>query len=314
MLKMSLKNPIHFEPKVNLFTPREPTVGTVVENTRLTPADDSPRRRPIQEGYTDVRHIVLSLKQDAYPFRAGQSAGIIAPGSDLQKVARGSTNTRHTIRLYSIASPTGGEYGDGKSIGLTITRDNVWDDEGKVVHHGVCSNFLCDRQVGDEVSLTGPSGKSFLLPEEMDRPLVFIATGTGIAPFRGMLMDLSRMGFEREVWLFFGLPYRDEILYHALFQDLVASMPHFRYINAISREEKNPRGGKMYVTHRLEEHRDELRRLQQEGCLVYICGGPKGMENGVIPILRAVSADPDASDADWKKAGIRDKRILIETY
>lgn len=50
---------------------------------------------------------------------------------------------------------------------------------------GVCSNFLCDAKAGDEVMLTGPSGKVLRMPEstpEVD--LIMVATGTGIAPFR----------------------------------------------------------------------------------------------------------------------------------
>lgn len=309
-----MKNPFFFPPKVNLFTPRQTTKATVTENYLLIPSPDGPRRRPYREGMTDLRHVVISIDLKTYPYRAGQSAGIIAPGEDPKKVARGARDTRHTVRLYSIASPTDGENGDGRSIGLTITRDNVWDENGEVMHQGVCSNYLSDLNVGDEVVLTGPSGKGFLLPEQIDKHLVFIATGTGIAPFRGMLIELERMGFDRDVWLIFGVPYRDEVLYDDLFRELTDKLPRFRYINAISREEKNPQGGKMYVSNRVEEHLDEMRRLQAEGCLIYICGGPKGMENGVIPLFRAVSPNPLDSDAEWKKIGIREKWLLVETY
>ena len=50
---------------------------------------------------------------------------------------------------------------------------------------GVCSNFLCDAKAGDEVKMTGPSGKVMLLPEsEPSTDVIMVATGTGIAPYR----------------------------------------------------------------------------------------------------------------------------------
>ena len=56
-------------------------------------------------------------------------------------------------------------YGDdmtGTTTSLCVRRATYWDEEmGKddPAKAGVCSNFLCDAKPGDEVKLTGPSGK-----------------------------------------------------------------------------------------------------------------------------------------------------------
>ena len=50
---------------------------------------------------------------------------------------------------------------------------------------GLCSNFLCDASPGDEVHITGPTGKAFFLPEKTPGvDIIMVATGTGVAPFR----------------------------------------------------------------------------------------------------------------------------------
>jgi ferredoxin--NADP+ reductase len=76
----------------------------------------------------------------------------------------------------------------GTTTTLCVRRALFMDEEtGQEVpdKKGVCSNFLCDAKPGDEVMLTGPSGKVLLMPEKTpEADLIMVATGTGIAPFR----------------------------------------------------------------------------------------------------------------------------------
>src|SRR5271169_3174471 len=74
-------------------------------------------------------------------------------------------------RAYSIASPPA----DDNRFALCLNR----------VQDGFMSNFLCDMKEGDEISCQGPFGDFILRPPLRDT--LFIATGTGIAPFRSML-------------------------------------------------------------------------------------------------------------------------------
>ena len=76
----------------------------------------------------------------------------------------------------------------GKTLTLCVRR-SVYMDEVTGLEvpdkKGVCSNFLCDAQPGDEVALTGPFGRNFLLPERApEKDVILVATGTGVAPFR----------------------------------------------------------------------------------------------------------------------------------
>ena len=100
-------------------------------------------------------------------------------------------------RLYSISSTTAGPDGAGQVVSLCVKRviDEYQqqlpsDPKRGPLFLGKCSNYLCDLIAGDELLVAGPSGKRFILPKTPSnyRP-VFLATGTGIAPFRGFLGD-----------------------------------------------------------------------------------------------------------------------------
>eukprot|EP00954_Amorphochlora_amoebiformis_P024005 1363476-Amorphochlora_amoeboformis.AAC.1 len=122
------------------------------------------------------------------PYWEGQSAGVIPPGIDPKR------NKPYGVRLYSIASTRYGDKFDGKTMTLCVRRATYWDPElGREdpAKKGVCSNYLCDAKPGTELALTGPSGKVMLMPEATpEAPIIMLATGTGIAPYRGFLRRL----------------------------------------------------------------------------------------------------------------------------
>ena len=75
-----------------------------------------------------------------------------------------------------------------------MRRAVYWDKElarEDPAKKGVCSNFLCDSTPGTELPITGPTGKVMLMPEEKaDTDYIMVATGTGIAPYRGFIRRL----------------------------------------------------------------------------------------------------------------------------
>lgn len=302
----------------HLVSPAEPVVGTVVATRRCTSARKA-------AGF--VRHVEIDVSGTALEgaWRSGQSFGIVPPGVD-------AGGRPHRLRLYSIASPTGGERGDGKVMATTVKRtiDEGWDD-----HHlflGVCSNYLCDLHEGDPVSLTGPAGKRFLLPEDPSRhDFVFVATGTGVAPFRGMLMDLALAGYSGRATLVMGVPYRTDLLYDPELRQMERDHPWFSYRTAVSREVAESQSRPMYVQDRIEADSSELLALLgSERTLVYICG-VAGMEIGVLRTLwtmlapehRAwyltIAEDVPADPALWDRRMIPrqvkpSKRVFMEVY
>ena len=254
------------EVELNIYSPKNPVEATVVENYVAT-KESSPNI---------IRHITFDVSGTDLVgrVRVGQSIGVQAPGLT-------DKGRPHKIRLYSVSSPTEGEGGKQHLISTTVKRvvEEINDHE---LYLGVCSNYIANLKVGDKVLLTGPSGKRFLLPEnEQDYNYLFFAAGTGIAPFRGMIMELLNQDYQNDVALIFGCPYRTDLLYDNYFTELSESNEHFHYLTRVSREDRRPDGSKYYVQTALEDYKDLLSEiLKKDNTLLYICG-LKGMEVGI---------------------------------
>jgi len=277
---------------MNSFKPTSPGEARVLGRARAI-SPDAPG---------DIEHVVLQLP-DGMHYVEGQSISVIPPGID----ARGKP---HKPRLYSIASTRYGDLLDGKTVSLCVRRAEYKDPVTGMVDEsrkGVCSNYLCDTQPGDVVKVAGPIGKTMLLPEDPNKDLIFVATGTGIAPFRGFLHRLfmentvARHMFNAKAWLILGVPVTGGLLYADELQamqennELAGSGAELEVTYAISREMQNNRGGKLYVQDVLSQRADELFEKLDAGAVIYFCG-LKGMMPGILAALEAVAA---TRGIDW---------------
>jgi ferredoxin--NADP+ reductase len=134
-----------------------------------------------------------------------------------------------------------------------------------------------------------------LLPEDDPNAThIMIATGTGIAPYRGYLRrmfmeSVPKYKFNGLAWLFLGVANSDSLLYDSEFSKYLEDYPgNFRYDRALSREQTNKTGGKMYVQDKIEEYSDEVFKLLDEGAHIYFCG-LKGMMPGIQDTLKRVA-------------------------
>lgn len=311
---------------MNLVTPKAPVTGRVVSNERCLKGKSS----------SFVRHTVIDIAGTPLEGAclAGQSFGVIAPGVD-------ANGKPHKVRLYSIANGSGGEDGKPNLISTTPKRliEEYWpqkpgDDESD--HHlfiGVCSNYLCDLKPGDEVKVTGPSGKRFLMPvEPNEHDYLFIATGTGIAPFRGFCLDLlvnCDTPCSSEIHLIMGSPYTTDLLYDDQFTKLAAEHSNFHYHTAISRESHQGKPKGIYTHDLIAEQMDLFGPLlQRDRTLIYMCG-LLGMGGGIHRLLAreglgesyqtvkeelADAAPDDWSTADMKRHVRPTPRMMIEVY
>src|SRR5271170_2485245 len=169
----------------------------------------------------------LELEVDGVPrfgFVPGQWLSVKATTPDGEEITR----------AYSIASqPSENGY-----FAFCLNR----------VQEGFMSNYLCSLDEGAKITFQGPFGDFILRPPLRDT--IFIATGTGIAPFRSMLHWLLPEPVrhqEKQLWLLFGNRTEADIYYHAEFLELAARHANFLYRPTLSRGTSEWQGLRGYV-------------------------------------------------------------------
>lgn len=268
-----------------------PFIGKVVQVKRLGGRDKE----------RDVTHIVIDT--GGVVFVEGQSFGVQPPGTKL--TSKGEV-PQH-VRLYSIASSRYGDSRDGTTCTLCVVRVIYQDPKTREEKRGLCSNYLADVKVGDELIMTGPSGTALLLAEDaFDRPVVCVSTGTGIAPFRSFWRRLVYDGLPSDhngsqyrtygprgrFWLLAGFANEDSVLYGDELAAAASADPDHVHVDiALSLQQKNAAGGANYVQDCIEENADEfLKLMNSDDALFYFCG-LKRMYSSVLEVLQRVGKD-----------------------
>jgi ferredoxin-NADP reductase len=192
----------------------------------------------------EVHHFEFELPDvETFHFTPGQFVSIVE-----------RVDGKEITRAYSIASPR-----DGNRFELCLNR----------VEDGIVSPYLFGLKPGDEVELGEPLGY-FTLRHPGHRA-VFIATGTGIAPFRSMLLDHLPKTHPR-ITLLFGVRHERGLLYRDELERLQREHHTFRFLPTITRPTESWRGR----TGRVQEHLEEALAIQsyedQSTIDVYICG------------------------------------------
>ena len=180
----------------------------------------------------------LNVNGAAPAFLAGQYVNIDVPGSG-----------QH--RSYSFSSAPG-----ESTIRFLI----------KKIPGGVMSTWLESAQPGDRVDMTGPLGSFYL--RAVDRPLLFLAGGTGLAPFLSMLEILARANFRQRVHLIYGVTRDLDLVQVEAIEAFSAKLPNFTFCTVVADPaSSHPRKG--WVTQHMP---DEC--LNDGDVDVYLCGPP----------------------------------------
>jgi ferredoxin--NADP+ reductase len=299
---------IELDKTITTYKPKNPFIAKLIKNEKLL-KDDSEN---------DTRHLVFDISNSNVSYVDGQSIGILAPGLNENCKA-------HRVRLYSIASCSYGDDGKAKTFSLCVKRANFASDSGKM-YYGVCSNYLCDLKIGEDVKCSGPSGRLLCMPKDDKTKLIMLATGTGITPFRGFLKKIYEHlnKWEGGVSLYFGAKTKDDAYYMNSINNEIGEFCesknnkskniNFKIKTAYSREDINSKGERMYIQDLVKQDIKELFKTFQEGNFaVYVCG-LKGITQGMDEVFSDYAKAQGLNWNEMKKEFKAQKRWNVEVY
>lgn len=219
-----------------------------------------------------TKHLEFSVPElPRFDFQAGQF------------VSMKLTHEGHELtRAYSIASAPRGD----SRFDLCLNR----------VDSGYFSNFLLDMEVGGEVKFHGPHG--YFVLKQPARSAIFVATGTGISPIRGMVQWLfadPQRHAGRDFWLVFGSRDENEIYYADEFDETAATHANFHFLPTLSRAGEKWNGARGHV----QEHVRALAssHLDWDG---YICG---------LKVMVITTRDLLVKELGWERTSVLYERF-----
>ncbi len=212
-------------------------------------------------------------------------------------------------RFYSIASAPDGS--DQLSLVVGVVEGPARSGHG--TYRGTCSNFLAAQPPGATLfGFVRRPGIPFWPPEDPAVPMIMVATGTGLAPFRGFLQQREAQGESQgPAFLFYGCRDRG----HRLFSDELdryAEAGVASVDTAYSEAHGQPR---TYVQDRIRERESELWALLEGGAIVYVCGHAAHVAPAVrqtfVDIYRKHTGASEEEGASWLQ-GLRDTDRYLE--
>ncbi len=275
--------------------------------TSTTQAVVRASRRITPDSTDEVRQIVLHINEPAYYFMEGQTLGVLTPGPH-------PYGNKYHHRYYTIAKANAAD--DGVDLELLVRRCFYIDEVSGEEYPGEASHYLCNAQVGDSITLTGPYRSPFRIPADNSSNLLMLGTGTGIAPFRAFLGRIydEQKGWKGQVRLFYGARNGTEMLYmNDLNNDLTNYYDQgtFRAIQAVHQGVLSDAGDALKSG--VENHLDEIwTLLQSPKTHVYLAG----MKKAAAMFDRTMS-EKAGSESAWnelKQQLADDKRWTELTY
>ena len=146
-----------------------------------------------------------------------------------------------------------------------------------VAHEGLGSNYVKSLNIGDPVSFIGPSGR-FVLPDELYKYLLFLVTGTGLAPILPMLQQLTELKTNSEIELYVGFRNEDDIFEESFLKSCESKLKNFKYHICISQPSQIWAGFQGRIT-------GFYKIIDIENTQCFICGNPE-MVTEVIERLK----------------------------
>ncbi|MDD4870786.1 MAG: FAD-binding oxidoreductase [Kiritimatiellae bacterium] len=215
----------------------------------------------------DIREVRLKLiKPEKMDFRPGQYIQFKIPAYELSR--------RPVFRTYSLAN----DPASNSEIELEV----------RYVPNGISTTYIHKYlKEGDEVTINGPYGDSFLRNDTTN--VILIAGGSGMSPVKSMLLDMVAKNDRRKIRYFFGAKSLRDLFLVDLLREMEKKLADFRFIPALSEPlpEDNWPGETGLITEVVDRNLADVVDAE-----VYLCGSPL-MIDACLKVLRGKKMPED---------------------
>lgn len=266
-------------------------IGEIVANVNLNDI-----------GSTKQTHHIEIAVNDEIHYEEGDAVAILLDKDDLK------IEQNPTPRLYSIASSLAN---NDNEVHLTVGVSR-YEDENQQLKEGLFSGYLSNLQIGDKVKFSVSPNRQFKLPKEVNKDIIMVGAGTGIAPFRAFLAKRNEQENSGKNWLFFGdRNFRSDFLYQTEWQDYLSLGVLTKMDVAFSRDQEE----KIYVGHKILKQAKELFLWLENGAYFYVCGDKENMAKDVEnALLEVVKSQSQINPKQYLEKLVEEGRYLKDVY
>lgn len=222
----------------------------------------------------DIEDLTYDMKRFRFELTEPKAMDYI-PGQYVQLLCpKYKGNSEEVYRAYSISS----DPEDKGVIDLIIRR----------VPNGICTTWCFEHlKKGDAVRLNGPYGEFRL--SETEAPMVFVAGGSGMAPFVSILHFMQKTNNLREAVYFFGGNTIRDLCLAEQMKGFEKALPNFTFVPVVSRPEEGDgwEGETGLVTEAVKRRFKVL-----SGYEGYLCGSP-GMIDAAAKVFTSLGMPED---------------------
>ena len=216
------------------------------------------------------------------------------------------------LRQYSISSSP---LWNAEVVTLTLDILNAPALSGSGRYYGVASNYLSNLKEGDRISCSvRVSNVRFHPPDDTKVPIVMIAAGTGIAPFRGFIQERAAQSVcGREVGetrLYFGCRSEEDLLYASELDKW--SKLGAGQVKSIFSRQNTENTNRKYVQDLLWEDRQDIARLLDNGARFYTCGSASKLGVSVHACFIKIIAEQQQCDHEEAEKIL--EKISLDRY